>query len=111
MQNREACLAALLVTGLLLRSDSPRGADDATTVMNGLEGTWRLVASRDGVVTSFPPLVIFSRCFSGRMMPPLGNNVYAVAISYGVASNTPSVIDGYGLGAAPTPSFFQKAEM
>ena len=42
-------------------------------------------------------------------MPPFGKIVYAVAISYGVASNTPSAIDGYGFGGLPTPSFFHSA--
>ena len=46
------------------------------------------------LVTSLPPRRIRVTCFSGRMMPPFGKSVYAVAISYGVASNTPSAIDG-----------------
>ena len=35
-----------------------------------------------------------SQVLSGRIVPALGNTVYAVAISNGVASKTPSAMDG-----------------
>ncbi len=38
-----------------------------------------------------------------------GKTVYASAISSGVASKTPSAMDGYARGAFPTPSFLQSA--
>ena len=62
------------------------------------------------LVTSLPPRVICAMCLSGRTVPPLGKSVYAVAISYGVASNTPSAIDGYAFGGLPTPSRFHNAD-
>src|SRR5262245_52113010 len=60
----------------------------------------------DFFVTPVPPRVMLAMYFSGRTAPPLGKIVYAVAISNGVASNTPSAIDGYGLGGLPTPRRF-----
>jgi hypothetical protein len=41
---------------------------------------------------------------SGRIVPPFGKMVYAIAISRGLASNTPSAIDGYGRGGVPAPT-------
>ena len=61
------------------------------------------------LVTSLPPRVIWRMCLSGRIAPPLGNTVYAVAISNGVASNTPSAIDGYAFGGLPTPRRFHSS--
>jgi hypothetical protein len=57
-------------------------------------------------VMSLPPRVICRIYFNGRITPPFGKIVYAVAISYGVASNTPSAIEGYGFGGLPTPRLF-----
>ena len=45
----------------------------------------------------------------GRAIPRFGKIVYADAISSGVASNTPSAIDGYGFGTVPTPIFRHSA--
>jgi hypothetical protein len=48
---------------------------------------------------------------SARVSPPLLKRVYADAISNGVASKTPSAIDGNARGAVPAPIRFQSAAM
>ena len=51
-------------------------------------------------VTSLPPRVICRMCLQRPdRCRRFGKSVYAVAISNGVASKTPSAIDGYGFGA------------
>ena len=60
--------------------------------------------------TSFAPArSLQDAAAAGAPSPMFGKIVYAVAISNGVASNTPSAIDGYAFGALPTPSFVHSA--
>ena len=46
---------------------------------------------------------------SGFISPRFAKIVYALAISNGVASNTPNAIDGYGRAGVPMPMSFQSA--
>ncbi len=51
-----------------------------------------VLVATERICTSWPPLTSREMARSGRMVPPLGKSVYAVAISNGVASKTPSAI-------------------